>query len=203
MIWSFTSCTRISMVLIAGTQRHIIRLQPLASDHTRTTGLKKEANRLPRVFQCVGVLLQKAYWRHQEIGQHWSHSTQCRQFWRRSHEHKGTQPNQEFSAYPLHAFGMSRRRTSKREMIVAGSNQTARRKEPQKKKKYSRTIESASWCESQKRGVPNTVCWCVQIDKDLPVSMYKVDGDSRPNSHIYIYMSSSENHTNGTQRESR
>lgn len=80
-------------------------------------------------------------------------------------------------------------------MIVAGSNQTARSKEPQKKKKYSRTIESASWYESQKKGVPNTVCWCVQIDKDLPVSMYKVDGDSRPNS-----VSSSENHTNGTQQ---
>lgn len=41
--------------------QRIIRLQPLASDHTRTTGLKKEANRLPRVFQSVRVLLQKAY----------------------------------------------------------------------------------------------------------------------------------------------
>ena len=177
------------MVLIAGTQRHIIRLQPLASDHTRTTGLKKEANRLPRVFQCVGVLLQKAYWRHQEIGQHWSHSTQCRQFWRRSHEHKGTQPNQEFSAYPLHAFGMSRRRTSKREMIVAGSNQTADAKNLKRKRSYSRTIESASWCESQKKGFQTLSAYVFKLTRIYQSLCIKLTGiHVQIHKYIYIYV---------------
>ena len=100
------------------------------------------------------------------------------QFRSRSHEHKGTQPNQAFSAYPLRAFGINRRRTSKREMIVAGSNQTASTVGPSK----------AHVCVQTKKGVQNTVCSCSQIDKALPVSMYIADGDSRPNSQIYIYI---------------
>ena len=111
------------------------------------------------------------------------------QFRSRSHEHKGTQPNQAFSAYPLRAFGMSRGRTSKREMIVAGSNQTARRKEPQKKKKYSRTIESASWCANQTNKGFQTLCaYVFKLTRIYQSLCIKLTGIHFQIHKIYIYI---------------